>query len=146
MTRPAGNSTFCHGVLLVAAIVVLLLAFALDVHDEDAVVLPLLGIPLPHTCSFERLTGFGCPGCGLTRCFISIAHGDLLRAWHFNPAGVAIFLLVVIQIPYRAAQLWRIQSGRCEWRPVTLSTAITTAILFALLGQWVWRLILGSNP
>ena len=35
-------------------------------------------------CPLFQLTGFHCPGCGLTRGFHALFHGDILNALHFN--------------------------------------------------------------
>jgi len=41
-------------------------------------------------CLFHRLTGFLCPGCGVTRLLDHLIHGDVRRAFTANPA---VFLL-----------------------------------------------------
>ncbi len=35
-------------------------------------------------CPLYRVTGILCPGCGLTRGFHALFHGDVLTALHFN--------------------------------------------------------------
>jgi hypothetical protein len=35
-------------------------------------------------CPLHALTGLNCPGCGLTRGFHALFHGDILAALHFN--------------------------------------------------------------
>ncbi len=35
-------------------------------------------------CPLFRMTGFACPGCGLTRGFHALFHGDVLTALGFN--------------------------------------------------------------
>src|SRR5688500_11578668 len=80
-----------HLTILGLALMVLALAAAMQVQGERQVLLPLVGIPLPELCYWRRLFGVDCPGCGLTRCFISLAHLDAAQAWHFNPAGIALF-------------------------------------------------------
>lgn len=35
-------------------------------------------------CPFHALTGLNCPGCGLTRGFHALFHGDVLTALRFN--------------------------------------------------------------
>lgn len=105
--------------VLIASSVVLILAFVLSVPGaarEDAVIVPILNQPLPPLCSSKILFDRECPGCGLTRCFISMAHGDIVRAWLFNPAGVYFFLLVVAQLPYRTWQLSRLYRGKESYR------------------------------
>jgi hypothetical protein len=36
------------------------------------------------TCPLYSLTGFACPGCGLTRGFHALFHGDVLTALDYN--------------------------------------------------------------
>lgn len=36
------------------------------------------------TCPFHTMTGLNCPGCGMTRGFNALLHGDFLGALHFN--------------------------------------------------------------
>jgi len=44
-------------------------------------------------CPLLNLTGFACPGCGLTRGFHAFFHGDLVTAMDYN-ALIPIFILV----------------------------------------------------
>jgi hypothetical protein len=57
-------------------------------------------------CPLYALTGLHCPGCGLTRGFHALFHGDVLGALHFNALlpvyfflfayfGVAMFLILI---------------------------------------------------
>src|SRR5439155_17330752 len=86
----------------------------LAIRDQTDVLLPLIDLPLPELCTLRRLTGLACPGCGLTRCFISLAHADLAAAWSYNPAGLLLFPMVAFQIPFRGLQLWRLRRGQAE--------------------------------
>ena len=36
------------------------------------------------TCPFHEITGLNCPGCGMTRGFNALFHGDILGALHYN--------------------------------------------------------------
>lgn len=36
-------------------------------------------------CPFHKITGFYCPGCGITRMFISILQFDFYSAFRYNP-------------------------------------------------------------
>jgi hypothetical protein len=49
------------------------------------------GSPVPP-CLFYRLTGFYCPGCGITRALHALVHGDLARAWAMNPLLFVLLL------------------------------------------------------
>ena len=44
-------------------------------------------------CPLYKTTGFACPGCGLTRGFHRLFHGDVVGALDFN-AMIPIFLLI----------------------------------------------------
>ena len=45
-------------------------------------------------CPLLRFTGFACPGCGLTRGFHALFHGDLLTALDFN-ALIPLFVFIL---------------------------------------------------
>lgn len=70
--------------LFVVPGVLLLAAHLLPVPQNGA----LAG--LPTICVFKVLTGWPCPGCGLTRAIVLCAHGDWSQAFVFHPLG-AIF-------------------------------------------------------
>jgi hypothetical protein len=70
-------------------------------------------------CPLYTTTGIFCPGCGLTRGFHALIHGDVLAAFHFNalwPFYAFLFsyvllsaMLVVIRgrgLGYRFFQPW----------------------------------------
>ena len=44
-------------------------------------------------CPFHALTGLNCPGCGLTRGFNALFHGDFLNALHLN-ALIPLYALI----------------------------------------------------
>jgi hypothetical protein len=136
------GETVLHWTLLGISFAVVLAAVLLQVRGETQVVLPGIGIPLPGTCTFKQFVGADCPGCGLTRCFVSMGHGQLGRAWHFNPAGVALFAIVASQIPFRAMQLWRLKSGLAEIRLGWWGYSTMLLVLAALLVQWIIRMII----
>jgi hypothetical protein len=46
-------------------------------------------------CPLYRLTGFACPGCGMTRAFHALFHGDILTALDFN-ALVPVFAVLLL--------------------------------------------------
>ena len=126
-------------ILGLCASVLLLSAFLSLGSEPGQVLLPLLNRPLPPLCQMKMLTGLDCPGCGLTRSFIALAHGQWRDSFRFNPAGPLWFAFLAIQIPYQALQLHRISRGK---RPLDLSwwgQGMIYACLAALILQWVVR-------
>lgn len=73
--------------------------------------LSFFGVEVPVLCTFRRLTGVGCPGCGLTRSFVFLAHGQLQAALQMNLLGPPLFGFVLAQIPWRGWRLYKRRSA-----------------------------------
>ena len=130
-----------HWVILLLSIAALAIALVLQIRGEQ-VVIPFVEIPLPGVCTHKRILGMECPGCGLTRCFISMARGDFPRAWAFNPTGVFLFAVVVVQIPYRSLQIWRVRRDLPEVRVRRFANGILWLLVVGLFLQWILRSLL----
>ena len=52
-----------------------------------------IGIP----CLFYKITGFKCPGCGVTRMLFSLIKLDFKRAFFYNPV---VFILLPFLVSY----------------------------------------------
>lgn len=133
------SETSLHWSMLLAAAAVMVLAAILQVRGPETVVIPLVDMPLPGTCTYKKFVGMECPGCGLTRCFISLAHGRPIAAWYFNPAGILFFALVAGQIPFRGLQIWRIRRGLAEIRVGRMAHFLMGFLIVTLLTQWLIR-------
>ncbi|MCH8922154.1 MAG: DUF2752 domain-containing protein [Planctomycetes bacterium] len=127
-----------HRIVLGIALAVLAASFLLQLPGDTKVELPLGNVQLPSICVWRNSTGVDCPGCGLTRSFICLAHGRPASAWKYNPAGLLLFTMLVGQLPYRGAQLWRLSHGRQEWSNRLLNS-IVWIMAIAVLGQWLIR-------
>ena len=73
-------------------------------------------------CVFNKLTGFYCPGCGLTRAMHALVHFDLPRAIRMN----AFFIL---STPLVALLVWRV------YHPLP---AMLEAAIKPLANPWPW--------
>ncbi len=131
-----------HVLMLAIALPVIGLSFLLYLEGPSYVIIPWLGVPLPPTCGMQTTFGLDCPGCGLTRSFIALAHGDLTASLAFNPGGILVFGLVLFQIPYRIAQLLRVWSGQEAWDLTTVSLWFWSVIGVVLIVQWVTKMLL----
>ena len=75
------------------------LALALFLHGSAISANRIVGL-LPVFCPFESITHIPCPGCGMTHALFSMAQGNMLDAWLFNPfAFFLIFLLAMSCLP-----------------------------------------------
>ena len=128
-----------HAIMLGLCLTVLVLSSLLTVRDGRQVLMPIFGEPLPELCHMKRYTGIDCPGCGLTRSFISLAHGRVLDAWRYNPGAFVLFPLMLVQIPYRSLQIWRLRRGLPAWEPGWYGRGAMGAVVVVLVGQWILR-------
>ena len=138
VSKPSWSEQHPHAWVLVICIGIIVLAFLLRIDSGEFVVVPWLNLALPQTCMFRNMTSLNCPGCGLTRSFISLADGHWYQAWQFNPVGWMIFILVVVQIPFRMVQLVRLRSGR-EALVFPGALWLTWSLMILLIAQWLVR-------
>ena len=82
-------------------------------------------------CPYLALTGLACPGCGLTRAAHFLLHGDITKAFAFNPwaffstPALAVFaLLPTFTDPVRT---------------VRARTGISWVMLVVTVAFWIWR-------
>lgn len=93
-----------HAITLVLSIGVILLSVIIT---PSTGYLDLFGVTIPELCSWKILFGVECLGCGMTRSFVFIGHGDPRAAWEMNHLGPVLYAIVLFQIPYRGWLLWR---------------------------------------
>jgi len=82
-----------------------ILASVLMTTDNESVF--VWGWELPPLCTWKWLTGMECFGCGLTRSFVFMGHGQLTEAFARHWAGPVFWVLVLSQVPWRLFQIIR---------------------------------------
>ena len=80
--------------LIIVLIVVVLLLFGFIYYAVD----PSASTIFPQ-CTFLKLTGYKCPGCGSQRAFHALLHGDIGAAFRYNA-------MLIIAIPWIALCLY----------------------------------------
>lgn len=84
-----GRLSVVLGVLALMAAV----AFWLNAYGPES---------MPFGCLFHTLTGWHCPGCGMTRASHAALEGRLLEAFRFNPVGIVVIPLLILALLVRA--------------------------------------------
>lgn len=131
-----------HGVLFAGSLAVLFLACVFRVDGPEKVIVPFYNMPLPPTCTAKTMFGIDCPGCGMTRSFVSLAHGHVLKAFTFNLGGPLLFSMMAFQLVYRPWQLWRISRGEREFDLSNLGGWSLGALAIVMVLQWFARVAL----
>ncbi len=129
-----------HLLILLIAASILVMSFLMRAEGDRWVFLPGAVFPLPDGCLSRRLLGWDCPGCGLTRSFIQMSHGDWGKALQFNYAGPIVYLFTVFQLPWQSFQLIRIVRGQAPLFSPWLFL-LPGVVLGSLVIQWAFRFI-----
>lgn len=66
-------------------------------------------LPSIIACPFRALTGLPCPGCGMTRAFCALGHGEWRLALQYNALSPLVFLAALLAWAWAAA-------GALNWR------------------------------
>ena len=91
-------------------------------------------------CPFRALTGYPCPGCGMTRAFSAIAHGEPLSAVIYNPLSPVLFVAALLVWASAAATILNLHSVRAALARLRPSTLACHLFLGVMLIWWVVRL------
>jgi len=75
--------------LSISLIAIVLLEIYYYLHIEYNLTIP---------CLFYKISGFYCPGCGVTRMLFSIINLDLYQAFRYNPLIFTMLPFVIIYI------------------------------------------------
>lgn len=92
----------------------------------------------PGFCLFHRLTGLDCPGCGMTRAFHAISHGEFTQALSFNLLSIAVYAFFMGILLRDIVYLF---TGTRIYlpTPLRLEGLFGYVVLFAVIGYAVLR-------
>lgn len=125
-----------HQTMLAIAVGVLLLSALLVIRPDQKVALWCLpNWPAPESCMSRTAWGIPCPGCGLTRSFVALAHGEFARSWSYNRMGWVLALLTAAQVPYR---LWALRHPTGAPLGRTFPHVLASTLIVMLVLNWIW--------
>ena len=56
-------------------------------------------------CPFKMLTGFPCPGCGITKSLVYFYEGDIYKSLYYHILGPFVIFFCIITIVVLATEL-----------------------------------------
>ena len=92
---------------------------------------------MPSLCAFHHFTGLPCPGCGLTRAWVSMAHGHFAEAFIWHPLGPILFTSALF---YTFWSAWIALARPPFPLPMKLQTRVIMGAAAVMLIFWVLRL------
>lgn len=123
MSLPETQDKRLHELLRNTLIAVLAgIAYAILVYATG------FGIP----CLFFKVTGFKCPGCGITRMFVSLLKFDIIGAWNANQALTLLLLPSVLFALY--AMKSYVKYGRAKLTEIHNYILYSVCIALVLFG------------
>jgi len=128
-----------HRTMLAIACVVVVLSLLFQVRSDQRVEFSWLpGIPMPETCWSRSLFGAKCPGCGLTRSIVYLAHGDWRASLAMHRLGFLMALAILAQFPYCAVGLFYKKDyplGHC------FASIVAWGLIVLLIGNWLFDVL-----
>ena len=93
-------------------------------------------------CAFHRLTGYYCPGCGITRACFALSNGMILKSFLMHPIPLILlagFLYWLIRTSFFAHKNNRLFYERLEKATFFLATLLILQWFFKILLQLIWH-------
>lgn len=93
---------------------------------------------LMHGCTFYKVTGLWCTGCGNTRSVIALLHGQIWRSVRCNPAVLFLVVMAILLYVEIISGIWGRRGRLIPRKPV-----IWAVILLLFLAFYIARNLIG---
>ena len=133
-----------HVSYLVILLLFLLVPFLVSLKPVSPRPLSLLGIPLPPGCPSRQLFNVECPGCGMTRSFVALTHGQWKLAWDYHRIGIVLYVYFAARVLAHAWFLVRPEAASHRVGEAVYNLTAWSMIVL-LLGNWLFGICAGSN-
>jgi len=94
-------------------------------------------------CPFRAVTGLPCPGCGMTRAFCALGHGDLSAAFGYNALAPFVFAAALLLWAHALATVLKLDAARAALERLKPTQRAAAVLLALTLAWWVVRLSAG---
>lgn len=124
---------------LIICLSILFTAGSLKPHKKGMGTHQLLGL---RACEFEVNNGIPCPTCGMTTSFTHAAHGNLLRSFLVQPAGMILALCTAMGAIVSAYVLWTGSGIVALTLSIVSLPRLFTGLLILLALGWAYTLVI----
>jgi len=88
-------------------------------------------------CPFKMLTGFPCPGCGITKSLVYFYEGNILKSISYHVLGPFVIVFCIITI---AVLITELKTGREYFNSVLYNKKMAYGLAFFLATYHIIRL------
>ncbi len=100
----------------------------------------LFGLRFGGECGFLEATQKPCPSCGMTRSWLWLARGDVVRAFQYNAAGALLLIGLVTMAGLGVLRLITRDPNRARVPMSLLSGVVMAWMLGPYLAVWILRM------
>jgi hypothetical protein len=130
------DSIRCCVIWITAVAAVFSIALLVTPESRQKLSISGLGVTLPELCTMRRLTGFDCPGCGLTRSFVLAVRFRLADAWAMHPVGTLLVGYLAASVAQRLWRLKRLLGGRPSRSTAIWELGLVCSLVAAAYVRW----------
>jgi hypothetical protein len=84
------------------------------------IIYALWGLDIFPPCIFKLITGYSCPGCGLTRGLLAVLQLDFALAWHYNPLTFIVWPALLAYLIAHLRSKYKAHKCRKDIRPILI--------------------------
>jgi hypothetical protein len=126
---------------IVIFIVLLTAPFFFSVTDNDRGI-RVFGYSPPELCYSKNLFKISCPGCGLTRSFIHLAHFEIASSFRLNRCGILVYILLLVHLGLHLRMAASERPLSPSVNRLRTVSPVVVAVLLCL--NWIINLITGK--
>lgn len=93
------------------------------------------GLTVPETCFAKIYFGADCPGCGLTRSMVHLAHGRFSDSVKANPGGAMLAVFACLLL----ARMWFPEASHKRLPSDRILISVVAAFVVTILVNWIVR-------
>lgn len=95
----------------------------------------------PFSCIILAFTGIPCPGCGLTRSFVAMAHGRIGESFYYHLFGPLLFIIFIISSVHLLLEILRKKQIKAQYIKLVQNKKLQYLILSLILVYYLSKLI-----
>ena len=118
---------------IIGAFLTLMIPFFFFFFNEDNHLETVLSL-----CAFKMITGFPCPGCGITKSLVYFYHGDFYKSVSYHILGPFVIAFSVVSI---VVLIMELITKKEYFNTVMYNKRLAYGLGFFLVGYHIIRLI-----